>query len=246
MKLKDLEPHQVAVVTRTARGAAKVGGVGSIVVGLRNQTRFIGFSVDNASYFGPNDAEDSEGRLLEEGDELKWIGVLVMKNEPSPAKVESVHPSELKVGQLGRIACQGDARPDDWKIGAVILRTNRNAYTRGYGFLNQETGCVADSFPASFRVHPYPIGSKIVPQSDGSIVVEEPEVKPMGIGSLSQGEYFADERGDIGIRTNIGATWLVAPKGDIGYSQKLEMTSRVCIRKVTPAEAAAIIAKAGE
>lgn len=226
MKLRDILPGNFAVLES-----------GTVVAVARRECNF-SRCIDGISTIDILDCAEARPLAKEDIIHVGDRGSLLVKN-PEPVKDDGVHPSELKVGQLGRVIA-GGGKNGCWVTGDFILRRHRDS------FMNIGGIYAASMLPESIRVHPYPIGSKIVPQADGSIVVEEPEVKPLAWDDLEAGQFFVDGEGELAIKDDDdGLTWLSNVNGKFCG----EHTGDVCfgsiakpITRLTNAEAAAIIA----
>lgn len=233
MKLKYLPAGRSAVLLRACHG---FDDKTIITVGdMDNDFAIVGCGVRNAEWM--EDLGNTNVRPLTSADavEIDENGILRLK-QPSPAKSEGVHPRELAVGQLGLVVVGSEP---GWKLNALFLRIHNILSAMcfqsvmGGLLIGAAEDCIA-------RVQPYPVGSKIVPQPNGSIVVEEPEAKPLTWDDLNQGDYFTDSEGDLGIKTDEGCVvWLDVAESSPGLSFDVAAGE---LTRVTPAEAAAIIA----
>lgn len=230
MKVRDLDPLQLAVVINEDEFCN-----GNLYCGLINQKEKIAFHVKDGSRIGLDGSGELDCRLIKEGEEFVFKGGLLQLKKAETAKPEGVHPGELKVGQFGLVINIGDI--SDASEGDIIQRIVPAGH-EGAQFKVVGAYVHYSAFPEDFRVRPYPIGSKIVPQADGSIVVEEPEVK---WDDLEQGEFFVDHEGDLGIKSDDGNVVWLASSNQVKLGDSFDEVYG-SLRRLATAEAAAIIA----
>lgn len=230
MKLKDLKELRFAVTEMNNAGFK----AGDIVYRIDDSVcSLINFS-NKRGLYSVSGYSQMEVRPLTSADdvEIDAKGILRLKQPTT----EGVHLSELKVGQLGMVVSDNS---DFCRVGSIVLRQTRDI------IMDMKDGIIGNITPdVTVRVQPYHMGSKIIPQPDGSIVVEEAKPEGVDFDDLEQGVFFVDNNGDLGIKTNSEeccVTWLIDVNSCAGESLP-ESSVKNPVRRLTNAEAAAIIA----
>jgi hypothetical protein len=239
MKLRDLEPGKLAVVVHGWKDMT----AGRIVSIVDRDHEYAAIVAGNGSGWSMTVFGHAEVRQLGKDDQvvIDDQGALQLRNSEAK-KAEGVHPSSLKVGQLGR-AINHDGF-SGFVSGCLVMRLAIDGEKRK--FVSPDLGQFANSFLSTFLVKPYPVGSKIVPQADGSIIVEEPGVTApttVRVSDLKRGDYFTDDDDDLGIKTDLGVTWLASERlEDVGFHQCDNTVRAKTLTRKTAAEAGKIIA----